>query len=106
MKKVIYEVTEENAIVIATLLFEKFRANETFSNQDEFLNVDQVANLIGYKKTSIYGLVKKNQIPYHKKGKLFFLKSEILIWLKNGKKTTSQDIERSASEYLLRNGIL
>jgi len=103
MTKVIYEVTQENAIVIATLLFEKFKADDTIVKKDEFLNVGQVADLIGYRKTSIYGLVKKNQIPYHKKGKLFFLKSEINEWLKSGKKATPTDIKKRANEYLLNN---
>lgn len=106
MTKVIYEVTQENAIVIASLLFEKFKADNTMDKKDEFLNVDQVADLIGYRKTSIYGLVKKNQIPYHKKGKLFFLKSEINEWLKSGKKATPPDIEKRANEYLLKNNLI
>ena len=105
MKKVIYEVSEENALTIANLLFEKFK-EANLSTQDHFLNIDEVSLLIGYKKSSIYGLVKKNKIPYHKKGKLFFLKSEIIDWLKNGKRTSISDIKKRADQYLLENSLL
>ncbi len=102
MKKVVYEVNEENAHLIAKILLKYFREQEN-SQEEKYLTIEEVAKLIGYKKTSIYGLVQKNKIPYHKKGKLFFLKSEIMEWLKNGKKTTSEDIKRKADAYLLNN---
>ena len=102
MKKVVYEVTEENAHLIAKMLLKYAREQE--QNQvEQYLTIDELCELIGYKKTSIYGLVQKNKIPYHKKGKLFFLKSEIMEWLKSGKKATSEDIKRKADEYLLKN---
>lgn len=104
MTKVIYEVTQENAVTIVNMLFEKFKETN-LTTQDRFLNIDEVSILIGYKKSSVYGLVKKKNIPYHKKGKLYFLESEIIDWLKNGKKTNSQDIKRSADEYLLKHGL-
>ena len=102
MRKVVYEVTEENAHLIAKMLLKYAREQE--QNQvEQYLTIDELCELIGYKKTSIYGLVQKNKIPYHKKGKLFFLKSEIMEWLKSGKKATSEDIKRKADEYLLKN---
>ncbi|WP_051286339.1 helix-turn-helix transcriptional regulator [Salinimicrobium terrae] len=102
MRKVVYEVTEENAHLIAKMLLKYAREQE--QNQvEQYLTIDELCELIGYKKTSIYGLVQKNKIPYHKKGKLFFLKSEIMEWLKSGKKATGEDIKRKADEYLLKN---
>ena len=102
MKKVVYEVTEENAHLIAKMLL-KYAREEESSQEDQYLTIEELAELIGYKKTSIYGLVQKKKIPYHKKGKLFFLKSEIMEWLKSGKKASKYDIERKANEYLLKN---
>ena len=102
MRKVVYEVTEENAHLIAKMLLKYAREQE--QNQvEQYLTIDELCELIGYKKTSIYGLVQKNKIPYHKKGKLFFLKSEIMEWLKSGKKASNEDIKRKADEYLLNN---
>lgn len=102
MKKVVYEITEENL----NRLFLKVLGhlnNVQISEEDKYLNIDELGDLIGYKKTSIYGLVQRNKIPYHKKGKLFFLKSEIMEWLKNGKKTTADDIKLQADDYLRKN---
>ncbi|AVR46770.1 DNA-binding protein [Christiangramia fulva] len=102
MRKVVYEVTEENAHLIAKILLKQLLEQDV-SQEDQYLTIEELGELIGYKKTSIYGLVQKNKIPYHKRGKLFFLKSEIMEWLKNGKKTTTEDIKRKADEYLLNN---
>lgn len=102
MRKVVYEVTEENAHLIAKMLL-KYAREEESSQEDQYLTIDELCELIGYKKTSVYGLVQKKKIPYHKKGKLYFLKSEIMEWLKSGKKNTSQDIKRKADHYLLKN---
>ena len=103
MKKVVYEVTEENAYLIAKMLLKKYSREQMQDQEEEYLPIDELCKLIGYKKTSIYGLVQKNKIPYHKKGKLFFLKSEIMEWLKSGKKATKEDIKKKADEYLLNN---
>ena len=105
MKKVVYEVTQENAHLVAKMLFKYAREEETLQ-KDQYLTIEELGKLIGYQKTSIYGLVQKNKIPYHKKGKLFFLKSEIMEWLKSGKKATSTDITKRANEYLLNNNLI
>lgn len=104
MTKVIYEVTQENAHLVAKMLL-KYVREEELLKEDQYLTIEEVSQFIGYKKTSVYGLVQKNKIPYHKKGKLFFLKSEIMEWLRSGKKTTSLDIKKRANEYLLKNSI-
>ena len=102
MKKVVYEITQENAHLFAKMLIKYVREGET-SQEDQYLTIEELGELIGYKKTSIYGLVQKKKIPFIKKGKLYFQKSEIMEWLKSGKKTTSQDINKRADEYLLKN---
>lgn len=102
MTKIIYEVTKENAKIFAMQLLQSIREEENV-NSDKYLTIEELSDLIGYKKTSIYGLVQKRKIPYHKKGKLFFLKSEIMEWLKSGKKATSTDIKKRANEYLINN---
>ena len=96
---------DEFAHQVADIIIQKMN-KESSSNIDEFLTLEEVADLIGYKQNSIYGLVKKNKIPHYKKGKLFFLKSEIFEWIKEGKKTSSSEIKKKSDQYLLENGIL
>ncbi|MDV7187430.1 helix-turn-helix domain-containing protein [Lutibacter sp. TH_r2] len=74
------------------------------SSEDEFLNVNEVAELVNYAVPTIYDLKHKGKIPFYKNGaKLQFKKSEILEWMENGKGITKSDIEEKANEYLLKN---
>ncbi len=68
---------------------------------DELMDIDDLGKYIGYQRTSIYGLVQKNKIPYIKRGKLFFRKSDIDIWLNRGKKSTNKDIKKQTEQYFL-----
>lgn len=79
--------------------------NPTISSpEDAFMNIDETSKLIDLTKSTMYGLVHQNKIPYHKKGKrLYFLKSEILAWLKSGKHQTQSELEDKADAYLLKN---
>jgi excisionase family DNA binding protein len=72
-------------------------------NEETLLTIDELAKLISLTKGSIYGLVHKNDIPYHKKGKLYFLKSEILDWIKSGKRETKSSLHEKADEYIIKN---
>ena len=51
-------------------------------------------------KPTVYGWVNAKSIPVHKGGKkLRFLKSEIDIWLKQGKKKTFEEIDNETEQY-------
>jgi excisionase family DNA binding protein len=74
------------------------------SNEDVFMNIKETAKLIDLSVPTVYGLVHKNKIFFHKKGKrLYFLKSEILAWLKSGKHQSQSELEDKADAYLLKN---
>ena len=73
------------------------------TEEETFLTIDELSKLIKMSKGSIYQLVYKNSIPYHKKGKLYFLKSEILDWIKSGKQETKSALQQKADEYLAKN---
>jgi excisionase family DNA binding protein len=77
--------------------------NNSSINDDQLLTIEELSKLISKTKGSIYGLVHKNMIPYHKKGKLYFLKSEILDWIKSGKRETKASLHEKANEYLVKN---
>lgn len=60
-------------------------ANQTsFNNEETPIGIEECSKLIGKAKQTIYGLVCRKEIPYHKGGKkLYFFKSQILEWIKN-----------------------
>lgn len=93
--------------LISDQVAEKILQNLNLSNsshEDVFMNIDETAKLIDLSRPTVYGLVHKNKIPYHKKGKrLYFLKSEILAWLKSGKHQTKSEMEDRADAYLMKN---
>lgn len=100
-------LSEEGIKVLAEQITENIKKAMNFSNssiEDIFMNIDETSKLIDLSKPTVYGLVHQNKIPYHKKGKrLYFLKSEILAWLKSGKKETTSELESRANEYLSKN---
>ncbi len=59
--------------------------------------IEEIEKLTGYTKNTIYGYCRENKIPHHKKnGRLFFFKSEIINWIKEGKRKTIQEVEEDA----------
>ncbi|WP_158848490.1 MULTISPECIES: helix-turn-helix domain-containing protein [unclassified Algibacter] len=62
---------------------------EIQKENDYPVSIDEIEKLTGYTKPTLYGYCQKNKIPYHKKnGRLFFFKSEIIGWIKQGKQKT------------------
>ncbi|MGM9789914.1 MAG: helix-turn-helix domain-containing protein [Candidatus Cryptobacteroides sp.] len=70
---------------------------------DKWFNLEQLCDYLPDKpaKSTVYGWVSDNLIPYNKTGKkLRFLKSKIDLWLlENGRKTDSE-LQREAMNYL------
>ena len=100
-------LSEEGIKVLVEQLTEHIKKvlnSSNHSTEDVFMNIDETAKLIDLTKPTVYGLVHKNKIPYHKKGKrLYFLKSELVEWLKSGKHQTKSEQEDLADAYLLKN---
>lgn len=56
------------------------------SGTDQLLNARQASKLINYRRSTLYGLVRQNKIPYSKTaGKLLFSRNRLLEWVANGK---------------------
>jgi len=74
------------------------------SNDDEFLNIQEVSKLIGLTKPTIYGHVHRNTIPCIKKGKMLrFSKKDILNWLNDSKNQTQSELNDRVDKYLAKN---
>lgn len=44
-------------------------------------NIDEVAEYMGVSKKHVYNLVSRDEIPFRKKGKLYFIPREIYDWI-------------------------
>ena len=69
---------------------------------DDLLDMEGLERLIGYKRGYIHKMVHNRTIPYHKPadGKLFFLRSEILTWIKAGRRATHSEITQAVNQQL------
>lgn len=76
----------------------------TASNQsdtNELLNVKEAAKFLNLSVQTIYLMVSRGDIPVNKKNhRLYFLKSELTDWIKQGRKLTNDEIEKEAVNYL------
>jgi excisionase family DNA binding protein len=90
---------------IKRLLLEK--SNEQPTESDRWFNLNELCNYHPDKpsKPTVYGWVNAGTVPVHKGGKkLRFLKSEIDIWLMQGRKKTLAETAREAESYLKKKG--
>jgi len=85
------------------LLIEK--QEQTLTDQPEqFLTIDEVATLLHLTKPTIYSKVSKGELPVMKRGKrLYFSRTELLEYVKAGRKKSNAEIEQEAKAYLLNN---
>lgn len=64
-------------------------------NHSETITIEEVSEITGYKRNTIYQLVHRGDIPYHKPKhggrKLIFIRTEILEWMKAKKLETTEE---------------
>ncbi|MBD0831816.1 helix-turn-helix domain-containing protein [Aestuariibaculum sediminum] len=107
MTNQIYLMTEENIEMLAESIFNKLQASSKIplnDSEDELLTIEEAAKLIKLTKPTIYGLVHRKEIPFIKKGKrLYFEKSELLDWIRSGRRSSKADLHSKVNDYLREN---
>ena len=104
----IYMLSEEGIKVLVEQITENIKNElqihpQKVTQEDEFLNIEELSNLIGLTKPTLYGHVHRNTIPFIKKGKMLrFSKNDILNWLQDGKSKSKADIDNQVNEYLAK----
>mgnify|MGYP000843925501 CR=1 FL=1 len=72
--------------------------------KEEYLNVKQAADLLDLAVATLYTMTCRRKIPFIKKGKkLYFLRTELELWLSSGKKAVNEGQQPSTSEMFIRN---
>lgn len=68
---------------------------------DELLTVEQCAEFLSISVQTVYGLMSRNELPVMKRSKrCYFLKSDLLIYLKEGKKKSPAEISAAIESHL------
>lgn len=88
----------ENEVIIRKL--NHIEKSLTFLKQ--IFNVDDLVKYTGFKKSYVYKLVHRNEIPYSKPtgGMLFFDRKEIDAWLMSKHQKSDTQIQQEALDYI------
>ena len=81
------------------------QVKEPTEEPDRWMDIKELAEYLPDKLSvpTIYGKVHRREIPYHKNSKkLYFLKSEIDLWLKQGRQLTNAEAGAEAVRFLKR----
>ena len=97
-----FETIEERLSRIEILLLNiNVQAGKADNQTDELLTISKAAELLSLTTPTLYGLVHKKAIPYSKKSKrLYFSKSELLDWIKSGRRKTIEESKANPESHL------
>lgn len=103
-------VKKEDLIAFADYIIQKYRqgmksdgVNDTIVRTN-VLDLEGAVQLTHLSKSRIYKLTSEGLIPHFKRGKrLYFKKDELEEWLTEERGYYLKDIEKQASDYVLKN---
>lgn len=74
--------------------------------QKEVLTSDEAAKYMGVKKSYLYKLTMRGEIPHYKPlGKMcYFNRAELEAWLQQNRVATTTEISDKANQYLMKGG--
>jgi excisionase family DNA binding protein len=79
------------------------QVNSSQAEADELLTVQDAARFLSLSVPTIYGLISKAELPVMKRSKrCYFSKVELMNYLKQGRKKTTQETEKEAVDYVKR----
>lgn len=65
--------------------------------QEEPINVDTAARLLGLRRSTLYALTSRRAVPHYKRGgRIYFLRTELIAWIKEGRRTVINDTSANA----------
>lgn len=89
------EVSELKALLL------KNSEQQPTQPQDELLTIQQASELLNLSVPTLYSKVSKGELPVMKRSKrLYFSRTELIEYLKAGKRKSSAEIEAEADAYL------
>ncbi len=85
-------------------IYSNIGTKESIIITSKIMDIEQLSSYLGLSKSHIYKLTSSHSIPHSKRGKrLYFDKEVINIWVLENKIWTQDDIEKQASDYLMKN---
>ena len=101
LPKAVTMLTKEIS-ALKSLLLERSK-QQTIEKPEELLTVQQAAEFLNLSVPTIYSKVSKGELPVMKRGKrLYFSSTELMAYLKDGRKKSFAEIEAEAEAYLFQ----
>ena len=77
---------------------------EPSKTPEQFLTIQEAAQLLHLTVPTLYSKVSRRELPVMKRGKrLYFSKSELIDYIKEGRKKSNFEIEQDAQNYINSN---
>ncbi len=85
------------------LIVEKGK-DQSSETPEQFLTIQEASQLLNLTVPTLYSKVSRRELPVMKKGKrLYFLKTELIDYIKEGRKKSNFEIEQEAQNYINNN---
>ena len=90
--------------VTANILKAVRNEQPTTDQPEQLLTIQQAAEFLSLSVPTLYSKVSKGELPVMKRGKrLYFSRTELMEYIKEGRKKSNAEIEQEAEAYLLNN---
>lgn len=100
-EKLITDISER---VTANILKAVQNNNPTTEQPEQLLTIQEAAQFLNLTVPTIYSKVSKGELPVMKRSKrLYFSSTELMEYLKEGRKKSNTEIEAEAEAYLSNN---
>ena len=100
-EKLITDISER---VTANILKAVQNNNPTNEQPEQLLTIQEAAQFLNLTVPTIYSKVSKGELPVMKRSKrLYFSSTELMEYLKEGRKKSNAEIEQEAAAYLSNN---
>jgi len=100
-EKLITDISER---VTANILKAVQNNNPTTEQPEQLLTIQEAAQFLNLTVPTIYSKVSKGELPVMKRSKrLYFSSTELMEYLKEGRKKSNAEIEQEAEAYLSNN---
>jgi excisionase family DNA binding protein len=101
-----FEIILERLNSIETLIREitgKEKVVVSAPMTNEIFDAEKASDYLSLKKSTLYKLTAQREIPHYKNGKkLYFKRVELDEWITTNRVATKEEINKMATEYLLR----
>jgi len=91
--------------LVREMYLHKYPFPESAAAQNGILNMEQAAEFLSISVSALYKHTSEKNIPFFKTGKKnYFKTSDLSEWLTKHRVMTNEDIEKAATDYIIRKG--